>query len=254
MVKQPYYNYKATHSNGKYVFLDGKSGLNYRLSDTSQECEISYFKVGFDICMPVEISSGYILSDFLGETSSESNIYINEDKALVISFPIYLIETTVDENGEEQEIEVRNIINVVTNNDIISVGEYASFEIVYENNNIYVYKNNILVFEYQLSYSKITNLPTVLRVGYNSNLENPYKGFIKNVSLNIIGIEEVEDEQEEIPNVYTININLPYKNKLEDSDKKYEYTNYGARFITTPQLIDDKTNLDIYGNALMGKR
>ena len=63
-----------------------------------------------------------------------------------------------------------------------------------------------------------------------------------------------EDESEETPNIYNINIDMSYKNKLEDDNKIYNFTNYGARFITTPQLIDDKTNLDIYGNTLMGKR
>ena len=53
---------------------------------------------------------------------------------------------------------------------------------------------------------------------------------------------------------FNINLNLPYKSKLQDINKKYEYMNFGARFITTPQLIDDKKNLDLYDNTLVGTR
>ena len=47
---------------------------------------------------------------------------------------------------------------------------------------------------------------------------------------------------------------MPYDNKLKDLDDKFKYTNFGARFLTVPQLINDKTNLDLYGNELISIR
>lgn len=254
MIKQPYYNYKATHSNGKYIYMDGKSGINYYLADSTNLCMITNMNIKFDICMPVSVNYGNILSDFIGDEYNVSKIYFNENNALCVTMPVSIIQSLVDDEGIETETVTDTVITYISNDNVISSDEYATFNIVYENNKLIAYKNNEVIMEENLLDTEIYNTPSILRVGYDKDLTTFYKGFIKNVSLNIIGVEEVEDEQEEVPNIYTININLPYKNKLEDSDKKYEYMNYGARFITTPQLIDDKTNLDIYGNALMGKR
>lgn len=254
MIKQPYYNYKATHSNGKYIYMDGKSGINYYLADSTNLCMITNMNIKFDICMPVSVNYGNILSDFIGDKYNVSKIYFNENNALCVTMPVSIIQSLVDDEGVETETVTDTVITYISNDNVISSDEYATFNIVYENNKLIAYKNNEVIMEENLLYTEIYNTPSIIRVGYDKDLTTFYKGFIKNVSLNIIGIEEVEDEHEEVPNVYTININLPYKNRLEDGDKKYEYINYGARFITTPQLIDDKTNLDIYGNALMGKR
>ena len=55
--------------------------------------------------------------------------------------------------------------------------------------------------------------------------------------------------------LYDVLINdVEIKDTLQDTSKLIPYTNYGARFLTTPQLIDDTTNLDLYGNELLGKR
>lgn len=254
MVKQPYYNYKATHSNGKYVYMDGKSGINYYLAESTNLCMISSFNIKFDICMPISINYGNILSDFIGDSENISKIYFNEDNALCITMPVSVIQSLVDDEGNETETVTDTVITYISNNNVIESDEYATFNIIYENNKLIAYKNNEIIMEENLLDTEIYNTPTTLRVAYDKNLTTFYKGFIKNVSLNIIGIEDIEDESEETPNIYNINIDMSYKNKLEDDNKIYNFTNYGARFITTPQLIDDKTNLDIYGNTLMGKR
>ena len=254
MIKQPYYNYKAKHSNGKYIYMDGKSGINYYLSDTTNLCTIYNFNIKFDVCMPINISNGNILSDFIGDKYNVSKIYFNENNALCVTMPVSITQSLVDDEGVETETVTDMVITYISNDNVISSDEYATFNIVYENNKLIAYKNNEVIMEENLSDTEIYNTPSILRVGYDKDLTSFYKGFIKNLSLSIIGIEELDEESTSTQQVYVLNIDLPFKSRLEDSDKKYEYINYGARFITTPQLISDTTNLDLYGNALMGKR
>lgn len=253
MIKQPYYNYKATHSNGKYVYMDGKSGIDYFIHDNIQYYDLHDFNIKFDICMPIEISTGNIISDFVGDIEGESSISFEKDGKLSIQLPIYKVEVSTDETGAEIETETKNIIKIYTEENIIQPNEYASFEITYTPALVEVYKNGVKILDNELDNTIIKNSSTTLRVGYDKNITNPYKGFIKNVYVNIIGIDE-NGETETDFTYYPTEINLPYKSRLQDSDKKYEYVNYGARFITTPQLIDDTTNLDLYGNKLIGQR
>jgi hypothetical protein len=89
-------------------------------------------------------------------------------------------------------------------------------------------------------------MPSVLKIGFDNDLSNFYKGFIKNVKISLVGTDDGISHN-------TI-LNLPFKHTLKDENDIIEYVNYGARFITTPQLIDDTTNLDLYGNELLGKR
>jgi len=253
LIKQPYFNYKATHSNGKYVYMDGKSGIDYFIHDNIQYYDLHDFNIKFDICMPIEISTGNIISDFVGDIEGESSISFEKDGKLSIQLPIYKVEVSTDETGAEIETETKDIIKIYTEENIIQPNEYASFEIIYTPALVEIYKNGVKILNNELDNTIIKNSSTTLRVGYDKNITNPYKGFIKNVYVNIIGIDE-NGETETDFTYYPTEINLPYKSKLQDSDKKYEYVNYGARFITTPQLIDDNTNLDLFGNALIGRR
>ena len=84
-------------------------------------------------------------------------------------------------------------------------------------------------------------------MGYDKSVNNPFKGFIKNLGVNIIGIDSDNVK-------HSIDLKLTYDKSLQDDNKVYEYTNYGARFITVPQLISDTTKLDLYGNTLISKR
>ena len=253
MIKQPYYNYKATHSNGKYIYMDGKSGINYYINDYTQYYNIHDFSIKFDVCMPIQISTGNIITDFIGDIDGESFIKFDDKGRLNMSLPIYVTSIQTDDSGVETEVETKNIIEISTEIDTVKADEYAKFEIVFSSDVLNIYKNNVQILNKQLSGYVIKNTPTTLRIGYDKNITNPYKGFIKNVFINIIGIDK-KGETESDYTYYPTEINLPFKNKLQDSDNKYEYINYGARFITTPQLIDDKTNLDLYGNNLMGQR
>ena len=109
-----------------------------------------------------------------------------------------------------------------------------------------MYKNGVLAQKYTY-FGTISDIPDILRVGYDKNITNPFKGFIKNLSINIIGIDTQNKE-------YTEDIKLPYTKGLQDINKIYEYTNYGARFITVPQLISNTDKTDLYGNTLINKR
>ena len=89
-------------------------------------------------------------------------------------------------------------------------------------------------------------MPSTIKIGYDNDLSNFYNGFAQNINLYIYGHKDI--------NKYKTILNLPLKNKLGDFTKKIQYVNYGTRFITVAQLIEDKTNSDIYGNKLLSTR
>lgn len=51
-----------------------------------------------------------------------------------------------------------------------------------------------------------------------------------------------------------INLESDLTTTLRDDKNNITYTNEGVRLITTPQLINDITNLDLYGNKFVGTR
>ena len=240
MVYQPYFNYKYNHSGNRYMYLDGKSGINYNIGD--KNISINKMDIKFDVCMPISISTGNILADFVSSEAGNSSISFNEDGQLQIAIPI----TTTTNGADGETTEITEIITYNSNNALIKPDEYATYFIKIDGSTIKIYKNDILAQEYTYS-GIIDNTPNVLRVGYDKDITNPFKGFIKNLSVNIIGIDTQNKE-------YTEDITLPYTKGLQDINKTYEYTNYGARFITVPQLISNTDKTDLYGNTLINKR
>lgn len=240
MTKQSYYNYKQSHSSGKYLYLDGKSGIDYEILGDNSKREIDEFEISFDMCMPINVKTGSIISNFVNDNNDTSCVCVGENGSLDIHFNT-LMDTTI-EGVEEEYI---NTILASTGINTIKAGEYIKFKITYNGNTIYVYKNGNLIYTNDI-YGTIIGVPSIVKIGYNNNLSSFYNGFIKNVSISL--------------NSYTggitnnTTIDLPFKNTLQDASKLIPYTNYGARFLTTPQLIDDTTNLDLYGNELLGKR
>ena len=242
MTKQSYYNYKQSHSAGKYVYLDGKSGIDYRINNEPVECYIDNFNIEFDVCMPVEISTGNIISNFVNQDDYNSNIHFNNDGSLSVVFSA--IDDFDEENIDETLEQTISQYTVQTGINTIKVGEYASFRVVLEDN-VKIYKNNNLIYTSDLN-GKIFDMSEIIKIGYNNDLSSFYKGFIKNVNIVLNGHKE---------NIlYKKILNIPFKNRLEDDSKIIPYVNYGARFITVPQLIEDRTNLDLYGNELLGIR
>ena len=240
MTKQSYYNYKQSHSSGKYLYLDGKSGIDYEIGEQHLECELEQIDIEFDICMPIEVKKGNIISNFVNGNEDNSCIYVDDDGAIGVYLNT-LQSTEID--GENQEFI--NNIGVLTGAGVIKADEYTKIKIHYSGNTIQIYKNNNLIYTNQV-YGVIVGMPSVLKIGFDNDLSSFYKGFIKNVKISLIGTDDGISHN-------TV-LNLPFKHTLRDENDIIEYVNYGARFITTPQLIDDTTNLDLYGNELLGKR
>lgn len=241
MTRQSYYNYKQSRSAGKYLYLDGKSGIDYEIGTDHEECDIDEFDIEFDICMPIEVKNGNIISNFVNSADGISSISVDDNGSLNVYFE------TLTESVEDDETvnEYVNTISVMTGDNTVKVGEYSKFRIHYKGATINVYKNDNLIYTDNVS-GTLSGVPSILKIGYDSELSSFYKGFIKNVKIFLSG--STEDM------THNTIIELPLKNTLQDTTKTVPYTNYGARFITTPQLINDTTNLDIYGNELLGIR
>lgn len=242
MTRQSYYNYKQRHSAGKYLYLDGKSGIDYKINNESIDCDINELNINFDICIPVELKSGNIISNFVNEDSYSSNISIGNYGELILNFHVKN-KTSDSESGVPKE--VINPVSVNTGINTIKSGEYIKFNIKIKDNNIYVYKNDNLIYTQNINGTLI-DIPSVVKIGYNNDLSSFYNGFIKNIYLSISGQKDL--------NIHKSILDISLNNKLQDSTKNIPYTNYGARFITVPQLINDNTNLDLYGNELLGIR
>lgn len=243
MTKQSYYNYKQSHSAGKYLYLDGKSGIDYEIGEAHSKCEIQSFDISFDICMPVDIKKGSIISNFVNNAEDNSSICIENNGSISVNLTS-IIEPESGDEDVEPEGQV-NYVTVSTGEGIVKKDEYTKLRIEYKNKIIHVYKNNNLIYTSHVM-GIISGMSPVLKIGYDNDLSSFYKGFIKNVNISITG----EDEE----SVHNVFLSLPYKNKLQEENNIIKYVNYGARFITVPQLINDTTNLDLYGNELLSKR
>ena len=247
MTRQSYYNYKQSHSAGKYIYMDGKSGIDYFINNESIDCDLSNIDIKFDICMPIEINTGNILSNFVNQDDESSALYFTENGALCMDFNIKKFIMPDDTSGDTTIEEVIERYQVQTGENLIKIGEYANFHINIVGSVINIYKNDLLVYtENILDEGIVFGISKVFKIGYNNDLSSFYKGFLKNVYLHTEG---VKDDIE-----YSNTISLPFKNGLKDETKSIYYINYGARFITVPQLINDTTNLDLYGNELLGIR
>lgn len=237
MTRQGYYNYKAYHTGNKYAYFDGKSGINYNLANASQDYNINALNVEFNVCMPTEISHGNILTGFIGDNNTTSKIYFDNNNALCVTLSEIVTTDGVDESQE---------YTYKTTQDVINISELANFKISIDHNILNIYKNDVKILNMNLS-GKISKTPTILRVAYDKDLTNQFKGFLRDIKLGIIGVSDASDN-------YTLSLNIPLTSTLQDITKNIEYTNYGARFITVPQLITDTANIDIYGNKLTSLR
>lgn len=235
MTKQSYYNYKATHSNGKYLYLDGKSNIEYYVLQENSLCNVTDIDISFDICIPINIQTSPILTNLINDEADNSGFYIEkQDDNYTIMFNC----KHYNAEGEIQEIRIPSNITLKTE-------EFTSIRFTYSDNKFAFYKNGAEISIAEID-GYLHNILKTFIVGSNLDLTSMFKGFIKNLFIKIKG--------EDNGSICSIDLDLPYKSRLKDSYKKYDYTNFGARFITTPQLINDTKNLDLYGNNLIGSR
>ena len=241
--KQSYFNYKATHSGNRYIYLDGKSGINYNISKTTNKCYIDKMSLSFDVCMPIDMSKGNIVSDFIGTTNSESKIFFDENNSLCISFPetFDALETDIETTSK-----ITNINTYKTDNDIIKAGEFANFKIELSSSLFSFYKNGELIKTQSIN-GRMNDTPITMRLGYDKQIENPYKGFIRNFYLYLKGVSTESETEGE---TYEVEVDIPLTINLKDKSSKIEYVNYRARFLSVPQLISDTKNVDIYNQEL----
>lgn len=232
--KQKVFNYNANHLDNRYCYFDGNSYIDYHLGYDNVDCSITDFEISFDICVPFEHDELTILSNFIGYDDN-SHILINSENNIILSF---LTNEIID--GVEQES--RNIYP--SSNNIILQNEYANIKIIFKDGKISFYKNNKLDINLEVNETPL-NLPSILRIGKGIDRNN-FNGFIKNFKFNINGKKE--------QNIYNRNINIDFTYSLKDNDELIEYENNNVRFITVPQLENNSTNLDIYGNTIINIR
>lgn len=228
------FNYKKNHSNGRYMYLDGKSSINYTLRDDVENATINSFELSFDMCSPVELSHGYILSGFIGDEDDVMGVYINENNLLTLEIPTYIV-------SEGETTKILSYYSMGISN--IEHDEYCNIKIIYSDGKIYFYKNNVLINDISTDNITIKDLTPILNIGTNKNENSCFKGILKNIKFNY---EYTQNNTNEILEYY-----IPYKINLYDATKEILYINNGARFITTPQLISDTTKKDLYGNNLI---
>lgn len=245
MTKQSYYNYKQSHSAGKYAYFDGKSGIEYEVNNSIIECDIDNLELNFDICIPIDIQPCNIVSNFINQDDYNSNVSIDSYGRIILNMHIRTSTSEDIESTDEVTESLITPISVLTGPNVISAGEYANINIKIDGNTIYIYKNNNLIYTQDIN-GILIDMPSTVKIGYNNDLSSFYKGFIKNFYLNIHGSKNSI--------LYKTILDVPFKSRLQDITKNVPYINYGARFITVPQLIEDKTNLDLYGNELLGIR
>lgn len=229
-VKQNIFNYREIHSGNRYCYFDGNSGIDYYLSYENTDCSINNIEISFDICSPISINEGVILSNFVGYDNS-SYISLQKDGSISITF---IKETLSNENNQY----IKEIYSHYSDN-ILKENEYINIKIIIKENNISVYKNNILNSTNDFD-GNIYNMPSILKLGYGLN--SNFKGIIRNLKFNIDGNSE--------NNNYKSSLQIDLKNELRDNLSDIEYINNGARFISVPQLISDTNNIDIYNNNL----
>lgn len=241
-VKQSNYNYKNNHSHNRYMYLDGKSYVDYNVSTVSNSCDIEKLELEFDLCLPLELESGVLLSGFIGNDIMSKVEFNKEISSIIFNFS----KQTTLEDGTKTTISD----SILASEHLIELNEYCRFKLIVNGLKALVYKNDFLIKEHDLSF-RLQNTPTVVKVGCDQNNENFFNGFLRNVKLDIIGMYK-EDGKESIN--YTTNLNIPLTSILQDKDKVVDYVNNGARFITVPQLFQNVNDTDLYNNTLISNR
>lgn len=214
VIRQKDFNYNEKYRNGQYSYYDGNSKIIYHLSKYSNSLKVSNFEFSLDVCKPFLTDDAIIASNFIGYGVT-STISITKDMKLVLVLGDTFISI------EDMTFDYNKFYNI---------------KILIDDETLFIYVDNNKISEHNVGEI----------VGTNKDItfgENSFNGFIKNIYYNI----KYSDNTSSI-------LQSNCQTTLRDDINKNNYTNYGVRLITTPQLINDTTNLDLYGNKFAGVR
>lgn len=119
----------------------------------------------------------------------------------------------------------------------IELNKFYNIKIAIKDSIMKVYLDNIEILSETLDNIRLYGSENIY-LGSGS-----FNGFIKDLSYKAIYNDNT-----------IINLESDLTTTLRDDKNNIAYTNEGVRLITTPQLINDITNLDLYGNKFVGVR
>lgn len=163
-----------------------------------------------------------ILNGLLGSNTKFNISYNIEQQKLIIVLPTYT----------SGNVEVPYNIEVNLSNEEF-IKKFNNLRIKYADNKIYIYIDNTLIKSENILDVNIRYLNTILELG-------PINAFVKDLIFNCVYTDGV--------NVSNLEYNLPLTDSLYEKNNLIQPVNYNARFLTTPQLIDNITNKDLFNN------
>lgn len=235
-VEQGSYNYKKWHSNGRYLNIKGISGnvgiswennilANYIML-SSPDVLINSFELSMDICFPLYNNiMEDILNGLLGKDYSFKISFYHES---VGSQMRITIPTFTSGNVETPYVINKNIPTGYFER------HFNNLKLKYKDNIFYVYIDNTLITTEELLNINIKYLNTMLELG-------PVNAFVRNFKFNSVYTENLEEK--------TLEYDIPLKINLYETNDLLQPNNINARFLTVPQLIDNKTNQDIFNGT-----
>lgn len=225
-VKQSSYNYKKWHSNGKYLNIYNKNNQPSIKWNSQQPIDslINSFDLSFDLCLPIN-STANIFNGLLGSNTKFNIFYNFDEQKITIILPTYT----------SGNVEVPYTLEVnLTNEEFIK--KFNNLKIKYTDNKIYIYIDNTLIKSENILDVNVRYINAILELG-------PINAFIKNLIFNCIYTDGI--------NVSNLEYNLPLIDSLYEKNNLIQPTNYNARFLTVPQLIDNTTNKDLFNNETL---
>ena len=225
-VKQSSYNYKKWHSNGKYLNIYNKNNQPSIKWNSQQPIDslINSFILSFDLCLPLN-STANILNGLLGSDTKFNISYNTEQQKIIILLPTYT----------SGNVETPYIVEInLTNEEFIK--KFNNLKIKYSDNKISIYIDDVLLKSENILDVNVRYINAILELG-------PINAFIKNLIFNCIYTDGI--------NISNLEYNLPLTDSLYEKNNLIQPTNYNARFLTVPQLIDNTTNKDLFNNETL---
>ena len=170
-------------------------------------------------------STANILNGLLGSNTKFNISYNIEQQKLIIVLPTYT----------SGNVEVPYTLEVNLPNEEF-IKKFNNLRIKYADNKIYVYIDDTLIKSENILDVNVRYLNAILELG-------PINAFVKDLAFNCTYTDGV--------NVSNLEYNLPLTDSLYEKNNLIQPVNYNARFLTTPQLIDNTTNKDLFNNKTL---